>query len=73
MAAVEEVVGKRSPGEGRCETAASAASTASEAREDVVEYIMLRRGMEQRFRWIPVEDWEEELVEDMFLSWGGDW
>jgi len=46
--------------EGRCETA----STASEAKVLVVEYIMLRRGMEQRFRWIPVEDWEEEELEE---------
>jgi len=62
MAAVEEELGNISvAADGRCETA----STASEARVLVVEYIMLRRGMEQRFRWIPVEDWEEELLEDI--------
>ena len=29
--------------------------------------------MEQRFRWIPVEDWEEELDEDMMVVLGKWW
>ena len=65
MAAVEVEEGNISvAADGRCETA----STASEARVLVVEYIMLRSGMEHRFRWIPVEDWEEELLEDILVS-----